>query len=150
MIAIRTIIGYGSPNKQGSSSAHGSPLGDDEVALAKQNLGWSANARFHVPGDALEHFRGAIDAGAAAESEWEGRFAAWRAAYPTLAEEWDRAMAGEFAPGWRDALPSFGPANPSHAQRRWRGVECPRPVCANHDRRRCRLGRQHKDPDQRR
>ena len=107
LIAIRTIIGYGSPNKQGDSSAHGSPLGDDEVALAKQTLGWNANARFHVPGDALEHFRGAIDAGAAAESEWESRFAAWRAAYPTLAEEWDRAMAGEFAPGWRDALPSF-------------------------------------------
>ena len=107
IIAIRTIIGYGSPNKQGSSSAHGSPLGDDEVALAKQTLGWSATERFHVPGEALEHFRGAIDTGAAAESEWEERFAAWRVAYPELATEWDRAMAGEFAPGWRDALPSF-------------------------------------------
>ncbi len=107
LIAIRTIIGYGSPNKQGKSSAHGSPLGDDEVALAKQTLGWSTTETFHVPGEALEHFRGAVDAGAAAESEWRSRFAAWRAAHPDLAEEWDRAMAGDFAPGWRDALPSY-------------------------------------------
>ena len=107
LIAIRTIIGYGSPNKQGTSSAHGSPLGDDEVALAKQTLGWNTSETFHVPGEALEHFRGAVDAGAAAESEWRSRFAAWRAACPDLAEEWDRAMAGDFAPGWRDALPSY-------------------------------------------
>ncbi len=107
IIAIRTVIGFGSPNKAGTSSAHGSPLGDDEVALAKRALGWNATERFHVPGEALEHFRGAIDAGAAAESEWEERFAAWRVAYPELATEWDRAMAGEFAPGWRGALPSF-------------------------------------------
>ncbi len=107
LIAIRTIIGYGSPNKGGTSSAHGSPLGDEEVALAKQTLGWSAGERFHIPGDALEHFRGAIDTGAAAEAEWTRRFASWRAAYPALAEDWDRAMAGEFAPGWRDALPSY-------------------------------------------
>ena len=107
LIAIRTIIGYGSPNKQGKSSAHGSPLGDDEVALAKQTLGWSTTETFHVPGEALEHFRGAVDAGAAAESGWRSRFAAWRAAHPDLAEEWDRAMAGDFAPGWRDALPNY-------------------------------------------
>ena len=107
LIAIRTIIGFGSPNKQGTSSAHGSPLGDDEVALAKQTLGWSTTETFHVPGEALEHFRGALDAGAAVESEWRSRFAAWRAAYPDLAEEWDWAMTGDFAPGWRDSLPSY-------------------------------------------
>ncbi len=107
LIAIRTIIGYGSPNKQGTSGAHGSPLGDDEVALAKQTLGWSTTENFHVPGEALEHFRGAVDAGAQAEAEWQSRFAAWRAAFPDLAEDWDRAMAGNFAPGWRDALPRY-------------------------------------------
>ena len=107
IIAVRTIIGYGSPNKQGSSAAHGSPLGEDEVALAKENLGWSAADSFYVPGEALEHFRGAVEAGAAAEAEWESRFQAWRAAHPELALEWDRAMAGEFAPGWREALPSW-------------------------------------------
>ncbi len=107
IIAVRTIIGYGSPNKQGSSAAHGSPLGEDEVALAKENLGWSATDSFYVPWEALEHFRGAVEAGAAAEAEWGSRFQAWRAAHPELALEWDRAMAGEFAPGWREALPSW-------------------------------------------
>lgn len=107
-IKIRTIIGYGSPNKQGSSSAHGSPLGEDEVVLAKQNLGWSTSDHFHVPGQALERFRGAVDKGAAAEADWQARFQAWRSAFPDLAVEWDRAQAGEFAPGWREALPSWG------------------------------------------
>lgn len=107
IIAARTIIGYGSPNKQGSSAAHGSPLGEDEVKLAKENLGWSTTDSFYVPGDALEHFRGAVEAGAAAEAEWQSRFGAWRAAYPDLALEWERAMAGEFAEGWRAALPSW-------------------------------------------
>ena len=107
LIAIRTVIGYGSPNKGGTSDAHGSPLGDDEVALAKQTLGWPATESFHVPGEALEHFRSAIDAGAAAEAAWEEGFAAWRADFPELAAEWDRAMAGEFASGWREALPSY-------------------------------------------
>ena len=107
LVAVRTVIGYGSPNKQGTSAAHGSPLGEDEVALAKRNLGWGTTDIFHVPGDALEHFRGAIESGAAAEAEWQDRFQAWRAACPELATEWERALAGEFAPGWRAALPSW-------------------------------------------
>lgn len=107
LIAVRTIIGYGSPNKQGSSAAHGSPLGVDEVALAKQNLGWSATDSFFIPGEALEHFRSCIDAGAAAESDWQRKYAAWRAAYPELAADYERAQAGEFAAGWRAELPSW-------------------------------------------
>lgn len=107
LIAIRTIIGYGSPNKQGTSSAHGSPLGEDEVKLAKKELGWETEDTFYIPGEALEHFHEAIDNGAKAESAWDEKYAAWRTAYPELAEEWDRAMAGEFADGWRDALPSW-------------------------------------------
>ena len=107
LIAIRTIIGYGSPNKQGTSQAHGSPLGEDEVRLAKKTLGWPSEDSFFIPGDALEHFRGAVDKGAAAEAEWNAVYEAWRRAWPKLAEEWDRAMAGEFAPGWREALPRW-------------------------------------------
>ena len=107
LIAIRTIIGYGSPNKQGSSAAHGSPLGTDEVKLAKAALGWNSNQNFHIPDPALEHFRSAIDKGAAAEADWEREFAAWRAAHPELGAEWDRALTGQFAPGWREALPSW-------------------------------------------
>jgi len=107
LIAIRTIIGYGSPNKQGTSAAHGSPLGEDEVKLAKKALGWPSEDSFFIPGDALEHFRSAIDKGAAAEAEWNAMYDAWRSAYPQLATEWDRAMAGRFAPGWREQLPRW-------------------------------------------
>ena len=107
LISVRTVIGHGSPNKQGTSAAHGSPLGDDEVALAKENLGWGSKDKFYVPGEALEHFRSALDAGAAAEAAWNDCFQAWRAACPQLAQEWQRAIAGEFAPGWREALPSW-------------------------------------------
>ncbi len=107
LIAVRTIIGYGSPNKQGSSAAHGSPLGVDEVALAKQNLGWSTTDSFFIPGEALEHFRSCIDAGAAAEKVWQRKLDAWHAAYPELAKDYERAQAGEFAAGWRDKLPSW-------------------------------------------
>lgn len=107
LIAVRTIIGYGSPNKQGSSAAHGSPLGVDEVALAKQNLGWSTTDSFFIPGEALEHFRSCVDAGAAAESNWQLKYATWREAYPELAADYERAQAGEFAAGWRDELPSW-------------------------------------------
>ncbi len=107
LIAIRTIIGYGSPNKQGTSAAHGSPLGEDEVKLAKEALGWPSEDSFFIPGDALEHFRSAIDKGAAAEAEWNAMYDAWRSAYPQLAIEWDRAMAGRFAPGWREQLPRW-------------------------------------------
>ena len=107
LIAVRTIIGHGSPNKQGTSDAHGSPLGADEVRLAKEALGWDPDAKFFIPAEALQHFRGALDAGAAAEAEWKRAFDAWRGAYPDLASEWDRAQAGQFNEGWRDALPSW-------------------------------------------
>ena len=107
LIAVRTIIGYGSPNKQGTSAAHGSPLGPDEVKLAKETLGWIGTEDFFVPGEALEHFRSCIESGAAAESDWQASFDAWRAAFPDLAAEYARAQAGEFAPGWREQLPSW-------------------------------------------
>ena len=107
LIAIRTIIGYGSPNKQGTSEAHGSPLGEAEVALAKATLGWDAADPFYIPGQALEHFRSAIDRGAAAEAEWKKSYAAWRSAHPDLASDWDCAQAGKFAAGWRAEMPSW-------------------------------------------
>ena len=107
LIAVRTIIGHGSPNKQGTSDAHGSPLGPDEVKLAKQALGWDPDAYFYVPGEALEHFRSAIDKGAAAEAAWKTNYQAWRGAYPELAKEFDLAQAGKFSEGWRDEMPSW-------------------------------------------
>ena len=107
LIAVRTIIGHGSPNKQGTSDAHGSPLGPDEVKLAKQALGWDPDAYFYVPSEALEHFRSAIDKGAAAEAAWNTSYQAWRGAYPELAKDFDLAQAGKFSEGWREEMPSW-------------------------------------------
>lgn len=108
LITIRTIIGYGSPNKAGTSAAHGSPLGKDEVRLTKEALGWPQED-FFVPGEALEHFREAVQRGAQQQADWQTLFAAWRAAYPELAAEWDRAWAGELAPGWDADIPVYPP-----------------------------------------
>lgn len=106
LITVKTIIGYGSPNKQGTNKAHGEPLGADEVKLVKEAFGWSQD-EFYVPGSALEHWREAIDKGAIAEANWQQRFAAYRAAFPELAEEFERAQAGELPPDWDSAIPSF-------------------------------------------
>jgi transketolase len=107
MIAIRTIIGYGSPNKAGTSKAHGSPLGTDEVKLVKQAFGWNPDEAFVIPGDALEHLREAIDKGEQAESAWQGVFGAWRTAFPDLAQIWDNAHGNTLPNGWDKDLPVY-------------------------------------------
>ncbi len=107
IIAVRTTIGYGSPHKAGTSAAHGSPLGVEEVALTKKALGWEWTDAFHEPPEALEHFRTAVERGVHWEGEWERRFAAWAAAYPDLAEEWRTARRGALPKGWDEDLPSW-------------------------------------------
>jgi transketolase len=104
IIIITTIIGYGSPNKAGSSKAHGSPLGADEVALTKEAYGWP-NETFYIPGEALEHFRDAVERGAGYEAEWTAKYDAWKAAYPDLAAQWESAQSGELPDGWDADLP---------------------------------------------
>ncbi len=108
LITIHTVIGYGSPNKAGTSAAHGSPLGKDEVALTKAAYGWPDEA-FYVPDAALEHFRAAVQRGAQQQADWQAAFDAWRAAYPDLAAEWDRAWAGELPAGWDADFPVYVP-----------------------------------------
>ena len=107
LIEIKTTIGFGSPAKAGTSDAHGSPLGDDEVAATKKALGWDPDARFLVPDDARAQFGHAAARGADAQRDWEDRFAAWRAANPELAEEWDQAMKQTLPAGWDADLPTF-------------------------------------------
>lgn len=107
LIVIKTVIGYGSPNKGGTSDSHGSPLGADEIKLVKEFYGWPQED-FYIPGEALEHFRESVERGAAEESGWSEKLAAWRAAYPELAAEWDRAIAGKLPDGWDADLPVYG------------------------------------------
>ena len=92
LVIVRTSIGYGSPNKQDTADAHGSPLGEAEIALAKERLGWPASPGFLIPEDVLAHFREAVGRGARLEEEWNRRFAAYAAAFPELAAEWNRQL----------------------------------------------------------
>ncbi len=107
LIVVATTLGYGSPHKAGTSAAHGSPLGKDEVVLTKKQLGWQWEDPFHVPPEALDHLRGAVDRGRKVQSEWEGRFAAYAKAFPDLAEEWKASWALALPSGWDAALPTW-------------------------------------------
>jgi transketolase len=111
LILVRTRIGYGSPHREDSFEAHGSPLGADEVALTKERLGWPRDASFLVPEEALAFFRQSLDQGLGREEAWNELLAAYRQAHPDLAVDLQRAMAGELPPGWQGALPVF-PADP--------------------------------------
>ena len=105
MIAVRTHIGFGSPNKQDTQKAHGSPLGPDEVRLTKEAYGWDPDKTFYVPDEALARFRGAVGAGETLVSEWDARFYAYRDAFPEAAAELRRRMTGAgLAAGWDAAL----------------------------------------------
>jgi transketolase len=107
IIMCRTLIGYGAPNKQGTSKAHGEPLGDEELDAAKENLGWPKEPRFYVPDDVLDHFREALDRGAAQETAWKNKFTAYEAEYPDLASELTRRLQGDLPSGWESSLPVF-------------------------------------------
>lgn len=100
LICCKTTIGYGSPNKAGSHDCHGAPLGNDEIALARQALGWEYGA-FEIP----DHVYAGWDAkarGAAAEQSWQHRFTAYKEAFPALAAEFTRRMAGELPATWAE------------------------------------------------
>ncbi|MEK7277703.1 MAG: transketolase, partial [Chloroflexota bacterium] len=107
LILARTIIGYGSPHKQGTFEAHGSPLGPDEVISAKKNLGWPTEPAFLVPDEALKNFRRAVSDGRQNEREWQTAFDRYAAAYPELAAEFKRRFAAELPAGWDADLPKF-------------------------------------------
>lgn len=107
LVMVKTIIGYGSPNKAGSSKSHGSPLGADEVAATKDNLGWPAEPAFLVPDDVLEHFRKSIEQGAAQQAEWQSMFAAWASANAEKAADWASMWSGDLPAGWDADLPVF-------------------------------------------
>jgi len=100
LIRCKTVIGYGSPNKAGSGAAHGEPLGEEEVKLAKQQLGWSYEEPFSIPPEALNHFRKAIETGKSKQDEWQTRFEDYKTAYPEAAKQLEMDLSGELPPGW--------------------------------------------------
>ncbi len=107
LICVKSVIGYGSPNKAGTSKAHGEPLGADEIKLTKQNLGWPYEEPFTVPDEALKNFRKCLKRGAKLEKEWQARIDACAAAHPALATELTAWLSGELPAGWQDAMPVF-------------------------------------------
>jgi transketolase len=111
LILLRTHIGYGSPGKQDSFEAHGSPLGAEEVKATKQKLGWPLEPVFLVPRDAASHFRKAVDQGKLAEAQWQEQFAAYARNFPDIARALEQALRGQLPEGWEAKIPQF-PADP--------------------------------------
>ena len=109
LILVQTHIGYGSPNKQDTFEAHGSPLGEEEVRLTKQKLGWPLKPAFYIPEAALVHFREAVERGRQVEAEWQQRFSAYEQSFPRLAQELLQVMQGEIPEGWDKNIPDFMP-----------------------------------------
>jgi transketolase len=120
IIAVRTIIGYGSP-KAGSNKSHGEPLGVEAVAATKKFFGFPEDQSFVVPDEALKNWREAVEHGAGLESEWKKLFAGYTAANPELAAEFERTQKGELKAGWEKAIPSF-PTDKAIATRNAGGV----------------------------
>ena len=118
LVITRTHIGYGSPKKQDTASAHGEPLGADEVVATKKALGWPRpDETFYVPEEALANWRKARERGAVAHAQWTERYAAYRAAFGADAAELDRRLAGKLPDGWDKVIPSFTKENGSVASR---------------------------------
>jgi transketolase len=107
LIAVRTHIGFGSPNKQDSQKAHGSPLGPDEVRLTKEAYGWDPDRSFYIPDDALKVFRAAVDAGKELVADWERRMDAYEEAHPRLGAEFRRRLSGKLRQDWDAGLKTY-------------------------------------------
>ncbi|TDN70165.1 transketolase [Paraburkholderia sp. BL10I2N1] len=107
LLIVRTRIGYGSPAKQDSFEAHGSPLGEEELVAAKKALGWPSTEKFFLPEDAVRFFREVGDKGAEHQATWEARLAGYRTAFPAEAAELDRMISGKLPDDWRADLPAW-------------------------------------------
>ncbi len=109
LIAIRTHIGYGSPGKQDDPSAHGEPLGAEEILKTKENLGWPKEPLFHVPQEVLDHLRKAVSKGTELEKEWQEKLDTYKKSYPDLAKKFVMWIQGDLPHDWDKVIPSFDP-----------------------------------------
>jgi transketolase len=141
LIVLRTHIGYGSPNKQDSYKAHGSPLGEDEVRLTKEAYGWDPDAHFLVPDEVLAHFREtAAERGAAAEADWTERAAAYREKHADDWAELSLIIDGRLPEGWDSDPPRFDPGDGKVATRKasseviqWAAAQVPHLISGSAD-----------------
>ena len=97
LIMIKTIIGFGSPNKADNPGVHGAPLGLDEIKLTRQNLGWAHKEDFYVPQEVRKHFEDIIEDKKKEEVNWKAKFEEYKAKYPELAKEWEEWNSNELA-----------------------------------------------------
>jgi transketolase len=107
LIKVRTHIGYGSPNKADTAGAHGSPLGEDEVKLVKENFGFDPNKYFEVPDEVLNYYREAGKKGIKKEQDWNKLYEGYKGTYPELASEYELLNSGRLPEGWEEKLPVF-------------------------------------------
>lgn len=107
LIRVRTIIGFGSPNKQDTASAHGSPLGEDEVKLVKKNFGFDPDQYFVISDDVLEYYRGKGTRGKDKEQKWNELYQSYKEKFPEEAKEYELFSRGRLPEGWTDLLPEF-------------------------------------------
>jgi len=114
LVICQTVIGYGSPNKAGKASAHGEPLGKDEVQLTRKQLGWDREGAFAVPPEVLKHLRKARDRGKKQQGKWQQKLEAYRQAYPDAARQLEEDIKGELPEGWDSDLDGLfdGESNP--------------------------------------
>jgi len=117
LILVRTHIGYGSPKKQDTFGAHGSPLGEEELQATKKALGWPTMDKFYLPQPAVDKFREAIGKGRDAQSAWQARFEEYKRVFPKEAAELQEMMGGKLPAGWDADLPKWTPADKPIATR---------------------------------
>jgi transketolase len=122
LIVVRSHIGYGSPHKHDTAEAHGSPLGQDEITLTKQALGYPSQEPFYVAPEALRYWREAAKRKAKAEDEWKKIYEAYKAANPDLEKELERRLRGDLPDGWEEAMPTFTAKDGNIASRAASGI----------------------------
>jgi len=122
LIECRTTIGFGSPNKQGSASSHGSPLGDDEILLTKKKLEFPSDEPFFIPEEVKEHMSGAVERGRKVEEEWNELFEKYKKSYPEEGEEFRKFFSRTLPENWDEILPAFEADEKGIATRKASGI----------------------------
>ncbi|MFA9557987.1 transketolase [Evansella sp. AB-rgal1] len=107
LVEVKTVIGYGSPNRSGSNESHGKPLGEEEAKMTKEAYKWVFEEDFHVPSEVREHYNALAQQGAKQEAEWNELFEKYKQAHPELAQQFQAAITGELPEGWNQDLPTY-------------------------------------------